>query len=72
MSEAGAFPIATRAMQLWSRNPNAGLVHGRDAQLQPVAVAIIPPDSRSCAPRTIPVKTRRAQVTQRNPADPKI
>jgi sugar phosphate permease len=42
LSEAGAFPIATRAMQLWFAKSERGLVHGVTHSFSRFAVAITP------------------------------
>jgi sugar phosphate permease len=42
LSEAGAFPIATRAMQLWFARSERGLVHGVTHSFSRFAVAITP------------------------------
>jgi sugar phosphate permease len=42
LSEAGAFPIATRAMQLWFAKSERGLVHGVTHSFSRFAVAVTP------------------------------
>ena len=42
LSEAGAFPIATRAMQLWFAKSERGLVHGVTHSFSRFAIAIAP------------------------------
>lgn len=42
LSEAGAFPIATRAMQLWFAKSERGLVHGVTHSFSRLAVATTP------------------------------
>jgi len=42
LAEAGAFPIATRAMQLWFAKSERGLVHGVTHSFSRFAVAITP------------------------------
>src|ERR1700723_19823 len=42
LAESGAFPTATRAMQLWFPKPKRGLVHGVTHSFSRFAVAIVP------------------------------